>query len=274
MSQHDDALRAANLRVYGLIAASAAGALGIAAISNALTRTFETLPASTTAGLVTSIPVTLTAMCGFGAMGIVGAAAFVVAWRTPRAAQRLSRDDAEQMIVQSPRPAQLAPSPIRQLPPPMPPTEPRYAAWRGDIVSQIQREQQRAQHAETVPQMEQDDEYTEFTTEYEPAPQHVDNVPQTPSYEPTAPINERITARLGDGQEISISSAAWLSFTSLTKPSRDAWRQHLTASGASAPNADYSKCKTIAESYRLLSAAGYWISPKMRDNVTQWLINP
>ena len=267
MSQHDDALRAANLRVYGLISASAAGALGIAAIANALTRTFETLPASTTAGLVTSIPVTLTAMCGFGAMGIVGAAAFIVAWRTPRAAQRLSRDDEQQMIVQSPRPAQLAPSPIRQLPPPMPPTEPRYAAFRGDIVSQIQREQQRAQHAEHVPQMAQDDEYTAFTTEYEPAP-------QTPSYEPTAPINERITARLGDGQEISISAAAWLAFASLDKPSRDAWRQQLTATGASAPNSDYSKCKQIAEQYHLLSGAGAWISPKVRDNVTQWLTQP
>ena len=106
--------------------------------------------------------------------------------------------------------------------------------------------------------MAQDDEYTAFTTEYEPAPQH----------------NERITARLGDGQEVNISAAAWIAFASLDKPSRDAWRQQLTATGASAPNADYSKCKQIAEQYHLLSGAGAWISAKMRDNVTQWLINP
>ena len=273
MSAYDDSLRAANLRVYGLIAASAAGALGIAAIANAITRTFETLPASTTAGLVTALPVTLTAMCGFGAMGAVGAAAFIVAWRTPRATQR-PRDDEPAHVIASMRAPQIAQQPIRQLPPPIANTEPRYAAWRGDIVNAVQREQQRAQHAEHVPQMAQDDEYTAFTTEYEPAPQHVDNVPQTPSYEPTAPINERITARLGDGQEISISAAAWLAFASLDKPSRDAWRQQLTATGASAPNSDYSKCKQIAEQYHLLSGAGAWISPKVRDNVTQWLTQP
>lgn len=273
MSQHDDALRAVNLRVYGLLAASAAGALGIAAIANAITRTFETLPASTTAGLVTALPVTLTAMCGFGAMGAVGAAAFIVAWRTPRATQR-PRDDEPAHVIASMRAPQIAQQPIRQLPPPIANTEPRYAAWRGDIVSQIQREQQRAQHAEPVPPMAQDDEYISLTTEYEPTPQHFDNAPPTPSYEPTAPVNERITARLGDGQEVNISAAAWLAFVQMQKPNREQWRQQLQATGNSAPNSDYSKCKQIAEQYHLLSGAGAWISPKMRDNVTQWLTQP
>lgn len=272
MSAHDELLRATNMRVYGLITASIAGAWGIAAISNAITRTFETLPAATTAGLATAIPVTLTAMCGFGAMGAVGAAAFFVAWRTPRPA-RQHRDDDTTMIVQSPRPTQLATSAIRHLPAPQLATEPRYAAYRGDIASAVQREQQRATYAETMP-IAQDDEYTAFTTEYEPTHQQSDNVPHSPPYETTTPHSDRITARLGDGQEVNISAAAWLAFASLQKPSRDQWRRQLAATGASAPNADYSKCKQIADQYHLLSGAGCWISPKMRDNVTQWLTNP
>lgn len=264
--------RQSQLSAYVAIATTGAGAIAVAAIANTITGAIDSLPPATTAGIVTSLPVALTAMCGFSSIGAIGAAAFIVAWRTPRANPR-PRDDEPAHVIASMRAPQIAQQPIRQLPPPMAQNEPRYAAWRGDIVNAVQREQQRAQHVEPPP-MAQDDEYTAFTTEYEPTPQHSDNVPPMPHYEPTAPINERITARLGDGQEVNISAAAWIAFASLDKPSRDAWRQQLTATGASAPNADYSKCKQIAEQYHLLNGAGCWISPKMRDNVTQWLINP
>ncbi len=268
------AMRAVNLKIYAGLSIAACGLFAIATISNTIARSVEALPPATTAGLATSIPVTMVSICGFASFGIIGAAAVFVIWRTPRPAHRQQRDDEPQMIVQSPRPAQIATPTLRQLPAPMPPTEPRFAAYRGDIAAQIQREQQRATHVEHGPD---EAEFATFTSDYAQYQPQYDDVPPIAPNGPESPqmvTNERIIARLGDGQEISIASAAWLAFASMQKPNRDQWRQQLTASGNSAPNADYSKCKQIAESYKLLSGAGCWISPKMRDNVTQWLTQP
>ena len=271
--------RQSQLGAYVAIATTGAGAIAVAAIANTITGAIDSLPAATTAGIVTSLPVALTAMCGFSSIGAIGAAAFIVAWRTPRAtAQRQYRDDDERMIVASPRPAQIQAQQIRQLPPPpMPPNEPRFAPFRGDIANMVQREQQRATYTEDA---QQPPEIATFTSDYGYQPQYADDVPQTPTYAPQNPepppiaTNQRIIARLGNGSDINIAAAAWLAFVSLDKPNRDDWRLSLKASGNSAPNSDYGKCKTIADEYRLLSGAGCWISPKMRDTITQWLTKP
>lgn len=265
--------RQAQLSAYVAIAATGAAALAVAAISNSITGAIDSLPPATTAGIVTSLPVTLVSICGFASFGTIGAAAFIVAWRTPRAAQRQYRDDDEPRIIASPLPAQIQQQQIRQLPPPPAQTEPRFAPFRGDIVSQVQREAQRAAYAEDEPESP---EIATFTSDYGFQPQY-DDEPQMPQYAPEPPpiaTNQRITARLGNGDDISISAAAWLAFASLDKPNRDDWRMSLKSSGNSAPNSDYGKCKQIADQYHLLSGAGVWISPKMRDTITQWLTQP
>ena len=265
--------RQAQLSAYVAIATTGAAALAVMAVSNAITGAIDSLPPATTAGIVTSLPVMAVSICGFASFGIIGAAAFVVAWRTPRAAQRQYRDDDEPRIIASPLPAQIQPQQIRQLPPPPAQTEPRFAAFRGDIVNQIQREAQRAAYAEDEPETP---EIATFTSDYgHPVPQYADE-PQMPTYAPEPPpiATNRIVARLGNGDDISISTAAWLAFAALDKPNRDDWRVSLKSSGNSAPNSDYGKCKTIADQYHLLSGAGCWISPKMRDTITQWLTQP
>ena len=265
--------RQAQLSAYVAIATTGAAALAVMAVSNAITGAIDSLPPATTAGIVTSLPVMAVSICGFASFGIIGAAAFVVAWRTPRAAQRQYRDDDEPRIIASPLPAQIQPQQIRQLPPPPAQTEPRFAPFRGDIANMVQREAHHATYADNEPETP---EIAQFTSDYGYQPQYADE-PQTPTYEPEPPpiaTNQRIVARLGNGSDINIAAAAWLAFASLDKPNRDDWRQSLKVSGNSSPNSDYSKCKTIADEYHLLSGAGCWISPKMRDTITQWLTQP
>ena len=224
----------------------------------------QNLPPATVAGIVTAIPVMMVSMCGFAAFFAVSMPLAIVAWRErPR---RMAEDGyrIQQPQIQAPQ--------IRQLPPPMTPNEPRFAPFRGDIVNQIQRELQRATYAEHA---QESPEIATFTSDYGYQPQYADE-PQTPTYEPEPPpiATNRITARLGNGDDINIAAAAWLAFASLQKPNRDDWRSSLKSSGNSAPNSDYGKCKQIADEYHLLSGAGCWISPKMRDTITQWLTQP
>lgn len=225
----------------------------------------QNLPPATVAGIVTAIPVMMVSMCGFAAFFAVSMPLAIVAWRErPR---RMAEDGYR---IQQP---QIQQQQIRQLPPPPAQTEPRFAPFRGDIVNQIQREAQRATYAEDE---QETPEIAQFTSDYGYQPQYADE-PQMPQYAPEPPpiaTNQRIVARLGNGDEVTIATAAWLAFAALDKPNRDDWRVSLKASGNSSPNSDYGKCKQIADQYHLLSGAGVWISPKMRDTITQWLTQP
>lgn len=246
--------RQSQLGAYVAIATTGAAAVIIASVSNTITGAIDSLPPATTAGLVTALPVTLTAICGFGAIGAIGTAAFIVAWRTPRATQRQQRDDDERMIVASPRPAQIQQPQIRQLPPP--PTQPEtiYTAWRGDLAHANERAALSA-YRDTATYA---DEYREpeLTT------------PATPAPLPPA----KLTVRLGDnGDEITLSRDAWISFVALDKPTRDSWRLQLASTKGAAPNSDYSKCNRIAVAYSALNGRGEWVSAEARQQLTAWV---
>ncbi|MBU6362539.1 MAG: hypothetical protein KGS46_21210 [Chloroflexi bacterium] len=246
--------RQSQLSAYLTLATIGTGAFAIATISNTITGAIDSLPPATTAGLVTALPVTLTAMCGFGAIGAIGAAAFIVAWRTPRPAQRQQRDDDERMIVASPRPAQIQQPQIRQLPPPQAQPETIYTAWRGDLAHANERAALSA-YRETATYA---DEYREpeLTT------------PATPAPLPPA----KLTVRLGDnGDEITLSRDAWISFVALEKPTRDSWRLQLASTKGAAPNSDYSKCNRIAVAYSALNGRGEWVSAEARQQLTAWV---
>lgn len=273
--QNNDAARIVNLKIYGLIGVSAAALVGVGMISDAVNKIVSALPQSTVAGLATSLPVMAVSVCGFSAFGLIGCIGAIAAWRTPRPAQRQQRDD--DLIVQSPRPAQIATPTIRQLPAPMPPTEPRFAPYRGDIAAMVQREQQRSQYADDTDNGPENPEIATYSSDYGHPAQQYGDVPQ---YAPQGPEmaqmgqNERITARLGDGREITINTASWLAFAALTKINRDDWRQQLKASGGIAPNSDFTQCRTIANEYKLLNGQGGWISENLKNRVSDWLINP
>ena len=130
----------------------------------------------------------------------------------------------------------------RQLPQaPLGLDEPAFSAYRGDIAVMAERET------------------ATFTNEFAVP------VPDTPAQ------LGRVTARLGEGDEVTIARAAWLAFASLDTPTREAWREQLRTMNAAAPNEDYSRCKKIASSYKLLDGAGGWVSRKLRDMVTSWV---
>ena len=130
----------------------------------------------------------------------------------------------------------------RQLPQaPLGLDEPAFSAYRGDIAVMAERE------------------IATFTNEFAVP------VPDTPAQ------LGRVTARLGEGDEVTIARAAWLAFASLDTPTREAWREQLRGMGAAAPNEDYGRCKKIASSYKLLDGAGAFISHKLRDMVTSWV---
>jgi hypothetical protein len=129
----------------------------------------------------------------------------------------------------------------RQLPTVATTDEPVFSAYRGDIAVMAERET------------------AVFTNEFAVP------VPDTPAQ------LGRVTARLGEGDEVTIARAAWLAFAALESPTRDAWREQLRTMGAAAPNEDYSRCKKIASSYKLLDGAGAFISHKLRDMVTSWV---
>jgi hypothetical protein len=118
--------------------------------------------------------------------------------------------------------------------------EPAFSAYRGDIAVMAERET------------------ATFTNEFA--------VPDTP-----AQALGRVTARLGEGDEVTIARAAWLAFAALESPTRDAWRDQLRTMNAAAPNEDYSRCKKIATSYKLLDGSGAWVSRKLKDMVTSWV---
>jgi len=222
MTEQTNTNRQAQLGAYVALATIGAGAFAAAAIANTITGAIDSLPPATTAGLVTALPVTLTAMCGFSSIGAIGAAAFIVAWRTPRA----TRNNDERMIVVSPRPAQIQQQQVYELPPPTQP-ETIYSAWRGDLAHANERATRNA-YRETATYA---DEYREPELTTPPAPL------------PPA----KLTVRLGDnGDEITISRDSWTAFVALAKPTRDTWRQKLTATHGAAPNSDYSKCNRIA----------------------------
>lgn len=186
------------------------------------------LPATTTAGIVTAIPVMMVSMCGFAAFFAVSMPLAIVAWRErPR---RMADDG-----------YRIQPPQYRQLPTVAAIDEPAFSAYRGDIAVMAERET------------------ATFTNEFA--------VHET---EPPAQLG-RVTARLGEGDEVTIARAAWLAFAALDTPTRDAWREQLRSSGAAAPNEDYSRCKKIASSYKLLDGAGGWVSRKLRDMVTSWV---
>ena len=237
--------RQSQLGAYVALATIGAGAFAAAAIANTITNAIDSLPPATTAGLVTALPVTLTAMCGFSSIGAIGAAAFIVAWRMPRA----TRNNDERMMIVSPRPAQIQQQ-VYELPPPTQP-ETIYSAWRGDLAHTNERAT-RSAYRETATYA---DEYRE-------------PVLTTPTPLPPA----KLTVRLGDnGDEITISRDAWTAFISLSKPTRDAWRQQLTATHGAAPNSDYSKCHRIAIAYSALNGRGEWVSAEAQQQLTAWL---
>lgn len=255
MTEQTNTNRQAQLGAYVALATIGAGAFAIATVSNTITGAIDSLPPATTAGLVTALPVTLTAICGFASIGAIGAAAFIVAWRNPRATARQQRDDdSHQMIVQSPRPAQIQQQQIRQLPPP--PAQPEqtiYAAWRGDLATANERAALSAYR-----------EAATYADEY----RELDITPPAPAPLPPA----KLTVRLGDnGDEITISRDAWTAFVALAKPTRDAWRQQLTATHGTAPNSDYSKCQRIAVAYSALNGRGEWVSAEAQQQLTAWL---
>ena len=136
----------------------------------------------------------------------------------------------------------IQPPQYRQLPTVAVTDEPAFSAYRGDIAVMAERET------------------AVFTNEFA-AP-----LPNAP-----AQALGRITARLGEGDEVTIARAAWFAFASLDTPTRDAWRDQLRTMGAAAPNEDYSRCKKIASSYKLLDGSGAWVSRKLRDMVTSWV---
>lgn len=244
--------RQSQLGAYVAIATTGAAALAVAAISNTITGAIDSLPPATTAGIVTSLPVTLVSMCGFFSIGTIGAAAFIVTWRTPRPAQRPTRDDDERMIVA--RPAQIQQPTIRQLPPP--PTQPAtiYTAWRGDLAHANERAALSA-YRETI---QYADEYRE---------------PKLTPPAALAPLPPaKLTVRLGDnGDEITLSRDAWISFVALDKPTRDEWRRQLASTKGAAPNSDYSKCNRIAVAYSALNGRGEWVSAEARQQLTAWV---
>jgi hypothetical protein len=131
----------------------------------------------------------------------------------------------------------------RQLPPAVAADEPTFSAYRGDIAVMAERET------------------ATFTNEFA-VPLHETEPP---------PQLGRVTARLGEGDEVTIARAAWLAFAALDTPTREAWRDQLRTMNAAAPNEDYSRCKKIATAYKLLDGAGGWVSRKLRDMVTSWL---
>jgi hypothetical protein len=130
---------------------------------------------------------------------------------------------------------------FRQLPTVAATDEPTFSAYRGDITVMAERET------------------ATFTNEFA-------------VHDPDPPAQlGRVTARLGEGDEVTIARAAWLAFAALDTPTRDAWREQLRTMNAAAPNEDYSRCKKIASSYKLLDGAGAWVSRKLRDMVTSWV---
>lgn len=231
--------RQAQLGAYVALATIGAGAFALATVSNTITGAIDSLPPATTAGVVTSLPVALTAMCGFGAIGAIGAAAFIVAWRIPRATR--NNDEREPFRISYP---QIQQQQVYELPPP--PTQPEtiYSAWRGDLA-----------HANERATRTYTNEFREPELTTPPAPL------------PPA----KLTVRLGDnGDEITISRDAWTAFVSLAKPTRDSWRQQLTATHGAAPNSDYSKCHRIAVAYSALNGRG-WVSAEAQQQLTSWL---
>ena len=240
--------RQAQLGAYVALATIGAAAFSIATVSNTITGAIDSLPPATTAGLVTALPVTLTAMCGFGAIGAIGAAAFIVAWRTPRA----TSPNYERELLRISYPRQIQQQPVYELPPPTQP-ETIYAAWRGDLAHTNERATRNA-YRDTATYA---DEYREPEL--------------TPAAPPPLPP-AKLTVRLGDnGDEITISRDAWTAFVSLAKPTRDTWRQQLTATHGAAPNSDYSKCNRIAVAYSALNGRGEWVSAEARQQLTSWL---
>ena len=252
MTEQTNTNRQAQLGAYVAIATTGAAAFAIATISNTITGAIDSLPPATTAGIVTSLPVALTAMCGFSSIGAIGAAAFIVAWRTPRPAQRPTRDDDEPRIIASPRPAQIQPQQIRQLPPPPAQPETIYTAWRGDLAHANERAALSA-YRDTATYA---DEYREPELTTAPGPL------------PPA----KLTVRLGNnGDEITISRDSWTAFVALEKPTRDSWRLQLAAIKGAAPNSDYSKCNRIAVAYSALNGRGEWVSAEARQQLTAWV---
>ena len=187
------------------------------------------LPPTTTAGIVTAIPVMMVSMCGFAAFFAVSMPLAIVAWR-----ERPRRID-DGYRINSPQYRQLPQAPLGL-------DEPAFSAYRGDIAVMAERE------------------VATFTNEFA--------VHET---EPPAQSLGRVTARLGEGDEVTIARAAWLAFAALDTPTREQWREQLRTMNAAAPNEDYSRCKKIATSYKLLDGAGAFISHKLRDMVTSWV---
>ena len=256
MTEQTNTNRQAQLGAYVALATIGAGAFAIATVSNTITGAIDSLPPATTAGLVTALPVTLTAICGFASIGAIGAAAFIVAWRTPRATR--NNDEREPLRINQPLtvtpPRQIQQQQVYELPPPAPaPEQTIYAAWRGDLAHANERATRNA-YRETAT----------YTDEY----RELDITPPAPA--PLSPA--KLTVRLGDnGDEINISRDAWTAFISLSKPTRDAWRQQLTATHGAAPNSDYSKCQRIAVAYSALTGRGEWVSAEAQQQLTAWL---
>jgi len=246
MTEQTNTNRQAQLGAYVALATIGAGAFAAAAIANTITGAIDSLPPATTAGLVTALPVTLTAMCGFSSIGAIGAAAFIVAWRTPRPSR--NNDDREPLRISYPQIQRQ--QQVYELPPPTQP-ETIYSAWRGDLSHANERAALNA-YRETATYA---DDYREPVLTTPPAPL------------PPA----KLTVRLGDsGDEITISRDAWTAFVALAKPTRDTWRQQLTATHGAAPNSDYSKCHRIAVAYSALNGRG-WVSAEAQQQLTAWL---
>ena len=265
------------LKAFGLFSMTGATGLVIMGAFDSATKFVNTLPRETVIRLTDTLPVMTLALCGFTfAGGVLIAWAFSIARMRPMSASTSSASVGQQQLapqIEIRKPLQL------QLPPAQPPA-PSFASWRGDIATSAQREATRATSNAYNDNSDTGDDYTQYDVN---TPQFADYGPNTGNFStPTSSANDaniaqnvpndRITVRLSDGKQVTVSRGAWLAFAQLERISRDQWRQQLRAMNASAPNEDFSTCRQIASAYNLLNGGNGWMSAALRNRVTQWII--
>lgn len=267
-----------SLKATGFIAISGLSAVAIMAAFDKAATFINTLPRATVERLADTIPVTIMGLCGLASMGgVLIAWAFSIARMRPMSASTSSASVGQQQLapqIEIRKPLQL------QLPPAQTPA-PSFASWRGDIATSAQREATRATSNAYNDNSDTGDDYTQYDVN---TPQFADYVANTGNFStPTNSANDavniaqnvpndRITVRLSDGKQVTVSRGAWLAFAQLERISRDQWRQQLRAMNASAPNEDFSTCRQIATAYNLLNGGNGWMSAALRNRVTQWII--
>lgn len=242
--------RKAQLGAYVALAVLGFAGLIVITAAEAWNSTNEVLKANIT----TVLPVTLVSICGFGSIGLMAVAAVVVAWtRRPSASDEPVRIRPSMALPYRPEPQR-----VYALPAPVAPAPVVYSAWRGDLANANERVVRDAYRENVI----------QYADDYDEPRLDAPSMPSMPAPAPSS----KLTVRLGEGgDEISISRDAWMAFAMLAKPTRDAWRAQLEATGGRAPNSDYSKCHKIAVAYNAIGGRGEWASAEARDNLTAWL---